>query len=344
MNRIIRVFTLLALVFAFAGSALAVDIIPSSKYITRKVNSGDFDAVRTNTSLDIIYTVGPKSIEIYAPDNLMPYIQVKLANREISVSYKNNMNIKGKHKSYVRISAPAVKTFTSASAGDIKIKSPLSLPAQEIKIVAMSAGDIDALSIEARSVTLQSNSAGDITTGPIKAVTASLIAYSAGDIDTGIIKTTDSARILANSAGDIEIPEIVAGNNVKVVANSAGDIDIDEISSESAVISANSNGDIEIKTVKATNVNCNVNSVGNVTLSGICDSAILSSSSLGSIKGAGLKANSVEATTRSSGNISCWALEELKASAGNNGKIRYLGTPGKLEIVDTKAKNVVPLD
>ena len=56
------------LLLCLTATATAATIVPSSKYVTRKVNSGDFTAVCTNTAIDIIYTVGPRSIEIYAPD------------------------------------------------------------------------------------------------------------------------------------------------------------------------------------------------------------------------------------------------------------------------------------
>lgn len=107
---------LTTILLGIAATASAVTIVPSSKYVTRKVNTGDFTAVRTNTAIDIVYTVGPRSIEVYAPDNLIPYIKVSLSDSEIRVNYSENMTINGSHKSYVKISAPAVSRFTTGSA------------------------------------------------------------------------------------------------------------------------------------------------------------------------------------------------------------------------------------
>ena len=147
----------IALMAFGALAAQGADVTPSNRYITRKVNSGAFTAIRTNTSLDIVYTVGPRDIEIYAPDNLMPYIQVAIKGSELIVSYKENMNIHGSHKSHIKISAPDVNKFTTASAGDIDIKSPIRLNNQTVEMRVLSAGDITAKAIEASEIRLQTN-------------------------------------------------------------------------------------------------------------------------------------------------------------------------------------------
>ena len=121
-------------------AAFGANINPSNNYKIRKVTSKSFDAVRTNTAIDIVYTVGPTDIEIYAPDNLLPYIQVTLKGSEIIVSYKEDMHIKGQHKTQVRISAPAVKRFTTGSAGNITINSNLYLKDDDVELVVLSAG------------------------------------------------------------------------------------------------------------------------------------------------------------------------------------------------------------
>lgn len=56
----------IALMAFGALAAQGADVTPSNRYITRKVNSGAFTAIRTNTSLDIVYTVGPLYSTTYA--------------------------------------------------------------------------------------------------------------------------------------------------------------------------------------------------------------------------------------------------------------------------------------
>lgn len=326
-----------------AVSAGAVTITPSKNYITRKVTSGAFDAVRTNTAIDIIYSVGARDIEIVAPDNLMPYVQVALAGTEIRVSYSEDMNIKGQHHTYVKISAPEVTRFTAASAGDITIKNPLVHKTKTIELIVLSAGDIKSLGIEAEAVRLRTNSAGDIKTGTLKAETVKLIANSAGDIETGAIAAKQVAELVTNSAGDIDVPEVVAGKSVSIAANSAGDVEAKVVSAPEVTINTNSAGDIEVDNLKATDVVASTSSAGDIKVVGSCSKAKLHSGSSGSVYASKLKANEVTATVRSSGDVKCHALETLSAYRSGMGEIFYKGNPANLTISDSRSDGVKPM-
>ncbi len=341
MNRTIKRLSIL-LFFAIISviAVQAATITPSNKYVTRKVTSGAFTALRTNSSVDITYTVGPRSIEVYAPDNLINYIKVTLKGGELIVGYTENMNIKGKHKSCVRVSAPDVKDFTVASSGDITIKSPIKQPGATIKLTSQSAGDIESLGIEARKVCLTANSAGDIDTKNIKAESVDISANSAGDIETGNVDVTNDATIHANSAGDIDIPQLVAGVEIKVSANSAGDIEINAVNTERASFVANSAGGIEVKDVKANEVIGMANSTGSVTLAGNCATASLASTSTGTVNAASLKANDVTASVYSVGKVVCRALKSLNAERKGMGTIKYAGNPSNITVDDARGGGV----
>lgn len=344
MNSTIRNLILfLFLAVVSAGAIQAVTITPSNKYVTRKLTTGTFDAIRTNTSIDVVYTVGPRSIEVYAPDNLIDYIKVSVKGSELTVNYKENMNIKGNHKSCVRVSAPDVKTFTTASAGDITIKSPINLANSTVTMTCLSAGDIDALSIEARQVSLTSSSAGDIETKNIKAEDISLSCNSAGDIETGAVTVTGNATLKTNSAGDIDITRLLAGTEVIALANSAGKIEIDAVNTEKADFSSNSAGDIVVKDIKANIIKGSVNSAGSVSLSGNCDVADFSSRSTGAVKASGLKANKVTASVYSLGEVKCQALESLDAIRKGMGSIQYAGSPANITVDDPRGGGVIKL-
>lgn len=335
---------LLAIFLLAAGlSASAVDITPSSKYVTRKVTSGPFDAVRTNTSINIIYTQGPQDITIYAPENLMKYVKVAIKGKEIVVSYTEQMTIRGKANVQVRISGPEVAKFTTASAGDIDIKSDLVRKGKEVKLNVLSAGDIKARKIEAETVTLTTSSAGDIETGDIKADNVNITANSAGDIETGKVLARRQASVRTNSAGDIEMPQIIAGDKLSITTNSAGDIEIDEASADNVSVSANSAGSIQVKKCNSTNLSASCNSSGSVEIAGITDNASYLSSSVGDVKAKGMKANNVSASVRSVGNIDCYALKSLSAAVYANGMVRYVGKPTNITIEGSKTSHVKPL-
>ncbi len=343
MKSILKTSILSLLTLACGLCASAVEITPSSKFVTRKVTSGPFDAVRTNTSIDLIYTQGPQDITIYAPDNLMKYVKVAIKGKEIVVSYSEQMTIRGKANVQVRISGPDVARFTTASAGDIYIKSDLVRKGKEVKLNVLSAGDIKARKIEAETVTITTGSAGDIETGDIKADNVNIIANSAGDIETGKILARIQANVRTNSAGDIEMPQIIAGDKLSIITNSAGDIEIDEASAENVAVHANSAGDVKVKKCNSTNLSASCNSSGYVEIAGITDNASYLTSSSGDVKAKGMKANNVSASIRSVGSIDCYALKSLSASVYGNGMVRYAGKPTNISIQGSKDSHVKPL-
>lgn len=328
-----------ALLLCLTATVTAATIVPSSKYVTRKVNSGDFTAVCTNTAIDIIYTVGPRSIEVYAPDNLINYIKVSLSDSEIRVNYSESMTINGSHKSYVKISAPVVSRFTTNSAGKITIDSPLTLKDSSVELKANSAGNIKAKAIDARTMTLKTNSAGNIETANLKADEIKIIANSAGNIKTGNIIAANSAKIVTNSAGNITVPEVVAGRQVSVNVNSVGKVNVSAMSAPTVEFHTNSAGNINIDKIEATSVSAASNSVGNITVNGICRNAELTTRSSGKIDASGLKANAVEANVNGTGGISCWAIEEIKGARRGNGELKYKGKPLKIQIAEPRSGN-----
>lgn len=342
MNRKSTLAMLLAAIMACLG-ANAETITPSNRYITRKVNTGNFTAIRTNTAVDVVYSAGAKSVEIYAPDNLIDFIEVEADGDELRINYTDNVNIQGNHESSVKVSAPAVTRFTTASAGNIVIKSPIRQKGASVSLTVLSAGFIKAGAIEAADVSLSTNSAGDILVGDITADVAILKANSAGDISTGSIATKENTEIYANSAGDIKVPEIVAGMKAEVSANSAGDIEISSINAETSSLYSNSTGEINAKDIKSTSVNARANSMGRVTIAGNCANADLGAYSLGDINARNLKANHVSATVRSKGNITCQPLQTLNASRSGTGKIQYAGNPSTVNVNDYKEGGVTKL-
>lgn len=314
-----------------AGITQAAKIIPSKNYLTRPVSVGSFTALRTNTAIDIEYTVGPHKVQLYAPDNLLPYIKITLHGSELIVSYKEDMQINGNHKSKLIVSAPNVNTFTTASAGDITIKSNI-VNDTKIKMSILSAGDITARDITSGSVNLTTNSAGDIEVGRITANEIKMVVNSAGDITATDVKARKQGELRCNSAGDIKLNSLIALKMASINANSAGDIKINEVSADNVSVHANSAGDIKLNDVKATELTAGANSAGTITLAGITNIAKLTCTSTGDIKGRNLKASDVTASVYGGGDIYCTALDCLTASRNSIGKIYYGGKPARVVI------------
>ena len=74
-----------------SATACAERITPSKNYVTKKVNVGSFNAISTSSSVDVIYTQssGGQDVEIYAPDNLVDYIDVRVEGGVLKVGFKS---------------------------------------------------------------------------------------------------------------------------------------------------------------------------------------------------------------------------------------------------------------
>ena len=78
-----------------SATACAERITPSKNYVTKKVNVGSFNAISTSSSVDVIYTQssGGQDVEIYAPDNLVDYIDVRVEGGVLKVGFKSPRNL-----------------------------------------------------------------------------------------------------------------------------------------------------------------------------------------------------------------------------------------------------------
>ena len=266
MKRNISFLVLALVASAFTSCVTAQEsIVPSKNYVTKKVKVGTFDGISTATSIDVLYTQtsGSQDIEIYAPDNLVDYVQVIEEGGLLKVRFKAKdsslgININGKHKTEVRVSAPAIHTFRASSSGDIILKNGLQTRGQ---------------------VSMKSSSSGDIEGGNVVCDALEAEASSSGDIDLNKVECT-SLEAEASSSGDVSIKELKA-ESVSAEASSSGDVNLTGVC-RTAKFSASSSGDVEAKNLKADAVKANASSAGDITCHAV-ESLDATTSSAGSV-------------------------------------------------------------
>ena len=243
-------------------------IVPSKNYITQKVKVDNFDGISTSTSIDVVYTqtAGETDVEVYAPDNLMEYVKVQVDGGILKISFQSHdkgkgINIRGKHRTEVRVAAPAVHALQASSSGDIILKNGLkntgkvslstsssgdikgeNIVCEALDIDASSSGDIELEKVECTSLVTETSSAGDISIKSLKAETVDVKASSSGDVTiTGVCR---SAKFEASSAGDIEADELKAD---EVIANASSSGDVTCYASEKLEVSISSAGNVGYK-------------------------------------------------------------------------------------------------
>ena len=264
---------------------------PSKNYVTEKVSISDIEAIRSSSSVDVVYTQasGTPYAEIYAPDNIVPLVKVEQEGKALKIGFKSNTSIQGRYKCEVRVFAPEVTSFSTSSASDITLANGLKT-SKPVTLKASSSGDIDASSIQCGDLSMTTSSSGDIKAGTITCAMLALDTQSSGEIKLASATCT-GATIESSSSGDCVVSEMACSGDVKASTSSSSDI----------------------------------------KLAGTCRNASFSASSAGNIYAKDLLAKDVEARASSAGDIECNASGVLSTSVSSAGGVRYKGEPARVE-------------
>ena len=244
-------------------------IVPSKNYITQKVKVDNFEGISTSSSIDVKYTQtnGSTDVEVYAPDNLMEYVKLEVEGGMLKIYFYSeetgkSINVKGKHDTEVRISAPAVHALRASSAGDILLMNGLQCE-EEVSLEASSAGDIKGGSILCKALETEASSSGDIELEAVECTSLVTEASSAGDISINHVKA-ETVSVEASSSGDVSMAGVC--RSAKFESSSAGDIEADELKAEHVIAKASSSGDVSCHATESLEVS--ISSAGNVSYRG----------------------------------------------------------------------------
>ena len=244
-------------------------IVPSKNYITQKVKVDNFEGISTSSSIDVKYTQtnGSTDVEVYAPDNLMEYVKLEVEGGMLKIYFYSeetgkSINVKGKHDTEVRISAPAVHALRASSAGDILLMNGLQCE-EEVSLEASSAGDIKGGNILCKALETEASSSGDIELEAVECTSLVTEDSSAGDISINHVKA-ETVSVEASSSGDVSMAGVC--RSAKFESSSAGDIEADELKAEHVIAKASSSGDVTCHATESLEVS--ISSAGNVSYKG----------------------------------------------------------------------------
>ena len=244
-------------------------IVPSKNYITQKVKVDNFEGISTSSSIDVKYTQtnGSTDVEVYAPDNLMEFVKLEVEGGMLKIYFYSEetgkgINIKGKHDTEIRISAPAVHALRASSAGDILLMNGLQCE-EEVSLEASSAGDIKGGNILCKALETEASSSGDIELEAVECTSLVTEASSAGDISINHVKA-ETVSVEASSSGDVSMAGVC--RSAKFESSSAGDIEADELKAEHVIAKASSSGDVTCHATESLEVS--ISSAGNISYRG----------------------------------------------------------------------------
>lgn len=244
MKTRMNILTLACALTCFSCIGTAHTIQPSKNYQTEKRSLGDIREVSTLSSIDVVYhqTSGSPYAEIYASDNVMPYVVLKESKGELRVYYQDGISIQGENRCRVDVYAPSVSRFTTMASGDISI--PKGLKTQgDIRLQTNASGDIDVQQVNCQKLQASINASGDMTVH--KAV-------------------CQHASLTINASGDLVVPNLQCQDIVKATVNASGDMVI-KGSCQEAVLRDNASGDLAADNLKAVKVDAAVYGSGDLS-------------------------------------------------------------------------------
>lgn len=217
---------------------------PSKNYVTEKVSISDIEAIKSSSSVDVVYTQasGTPYAEIYAPDNIVPLIKVEQDGKTLRIGFKSNTSINGRYKCEVRVFAPEVTSFSTSSSSDITLANGLKT-SKPVTLKASSSGDIDASSLACGMLSLDTQSSGDIKVTSVQCTGATIDSSSAGDCIVAEMACSGDVKASTSSSSDIKL----AGTcrNASFSASSAGSIYAKDLLAKDVEARASSAGDVE---------------------------------------------------------------------------------------------------
>jgi len=222
MKNLFYSFLLLLLSFTFisAGTINSQSIYGDGNVVKESRTVSSFDKIEINGVVNVYLKQGSsESAVIEADKNLVPYILTSVKNGTLTISTKEDFNLKKSTKLNVYVTLTNLTDLECNSVGNVKTESKLDL--NNVNIENNSVGNID-LELDCNKLTLENNSVGNSTLS--------------GNIDIGNIEH--------NGVGNIKAFDLKA-DVLTIESNAVGNA---EVSSEREIyIELNGMGNINYK-------------------------------------------------------------------------------------------------
>lgn len=204
------------------GSLQAKGIRASGKYVTKEIKADSFASIQILGSEDILYSQsnnGKSSIKVYASDNVMDLLDIRVNNGTLIVSYKKNVSIWGDNTVKVIVSSPSLNKIDVMGSGDVALKT--AIKSDKLSVSVSGSGDINGANITCNNLSINVQGSGDIQFKGIKSKDVNASVAGSGDIT--LSGETENANLSTAGSGDIKSGGLRSQN---VDANTIGSGDI----------------------------------------------------------------------------------------------------------------------
>lgn len=180
------------------------EIEASNTFVTRTYELDVFDRIECSFPCEIIYTQGPQSVKLSVPDNIVNKIAVEVEDGLLKVYATSNLRRVNDVKLFV--SAMSLKAFTANGAVDFETKGEF--VAENFKIVANGASEIDIERITAGTLTIDVNGAADADINNIDCVKLDVYIKGAGECD--LSGRAKEAFVSVSGAANVDVSDLHA--------------------------------------------------------------------------------------------------------------------------------------
>ncbi len=204
-----------------------------------------------NTTYVYDHAATKATVKVTAPEEIMPYIEVKSVKGTLTLSVKNDEFVhkfRRTHKATVTavVTAPIIKNFEANSGSSLTCTARLVYPkGTTVEMESNSGADLKMAYVECAKFEAETSSGADAKFGQIKATNVSLEVNSGSDMTvSGIVADTLKAEADSGASMTVQGTARVA----KLHADSGGSINAKQFTATELKVSRDSGG--SVKTAK----------------------------------------------------------------------------------------------
>lgn len=236
-------FIVLAVVALLPMAVCGRTHVKSSDYfVTQPVKQklGSFDKISVIGSVDVEFTVGnTRSMEIYGADNVIQYVELSVRNNTLYVNLSNDVNIYGKTRLTLLVTAPTLTEISVSGSGDVEV---LGRCTTLTGIDLTGSGDVEVRNLNVASFKATVAGSGDVELNNLTAKKVDLSLTGSGDIE--VRGTADKATYSVKGSGDIDAEHLVVR---ELTASVLGSGDIECYAEESLDATVSGSGEISYR-------------------------------------------------------------------------------------------------
>jgi len=207
-------FTLATACHAFAG------VKGSGKIAREARNVGDFEAVAVHAGIDATLSVGEKSVEVSADDNILGLVRIEVIDGVLDIGFERHTTIWGTGTVAVKVRAPRLKAITASGGSHVKGEA---VPHKAFRIHASGGSEVRIAPLKVEEIELRASGGSTVALRQVDAAALSArgsggavlelagraaeaeVSFSGGTVVKGPDFGVERLRVRGSGGGEVEM-------------------------------------------------------------------------------------------------------------------------------------------